>query len=276
MTRGTEPVEVEPVTPGSAGEATHEAGRRARPHRQQPGPVSRAIGILGELMITVGCLLLLFVAWQLWWTDVTADREQAATIRTLEREFEDSGSGTGGSPSTATDPATDPLVTLEGVPSGDAFAIIRIPRFGADYARPILEGTSHDILTEGVGHYSGTVMPGQVGNFSVAGHRTTYGRPFHNVDLLKKGDVVIVETKTTYNVYRVDRHEIVRPTDIDVISPVPDQPGEVPTQRWMTMTSCHPKFSAQYRYVVFSAFEKAFPRKDGVPASYLEVTGKVA
>ena len=99
--------------------------------------------------------------------------------------------------------------TLKNVPFGEAFAIMRIPRFGADFARPVLEGTDHDTLTKGVGHYPGTAMPGLVGNFAVAGHRTTYGRPFHNIDLLQKGDVIVVETKTSYVVYAVDRHVIV-------------------------------------------------------------------
>ena len=139
------------------------------------------------------------------------------------------------------------MATLKKVPFGEAFAIVRIPRFGADYARPVLEGSDHDTLTRGVGHYPGTAMPGQVGNFAVSGHRTTYGRPLHNIDRLKKGDVIVVETKASYIVYAVDRHVIVTPYQVEVIAPVPQQPGVQPTQAWMTMTTCHPKFSARER-----------------------------
>jgi len=216
------------------------------------------VGLVGEVLITLGLVLLLFVAWQLWWTDVTANREQAATIQALERGF-----GHGGGV------ATDPLVSLKNVPFGEAFAILRIPRFGADYARPVLQGTDHDTLDKGVGHYSETVMPGLVGNFAVAGHRTTYGRPFHNIDLLRKGDVIVVETKASYVVYAVDRHVIVTPSHVEVVAPVPQRPGATPTEAWMTMTSCHPKYSASHRYVVFAKLLKTFPRAGGIPASFM-------
>ncbi len=221
---------------------------------------------LGEVFITLGLLLFLFVAWQLWWTDVTANRTQAVTIVTLERGFGRAGLPERGSPQVA-----DPLATLTKIPFGEAFAIVRIPRFGADYARPVLQGTDHDTLTKGMGHYPGTAYPGQVGNFALAGHRTTYGRPLHNVDLLVKGDVIVVETKARYFLYSVDRHVIVTPTHVEVIAPVPQHPGVRPTQDWMTMTACHPKFSASHRYVVFAKFVKSIPRARGLPASYMAV-----
>ena len=215
------------------------------------------------MLITVGVLLLLFVTWQLWWTDVTANREQAGIIQGLEQDFGDvQHGGLGG---------TEPLATLKGVPAGEAFAIVRIPRFGADYARPVIEGSSRAVLKKGIGHYPGTAMPGQVGNFAVSGHRTTYGRPFHNIDLLRTGDVIVVETKTNFYVYAVDRHVLVRPWQVEVIAPVPQHPGEKPTKSVMTMTSCHPKYRAIQRYVTFSHLVKVIPRADGLPASYMAV-----
>lgn len=223
------------------------------------------VGTVGEVMITVGLLLLLFVAWQLWWTDVTANREQAVTIQALERGFaQDDGV-------TKEPLATDALATLKNVPFGEAFAIMRIPRFGAGFARPVLEGTDLDTLKKGVGHYSGTAMPGLVGNFAVAGHRTTYGRPFHNIDLLQKGDVIVVETKVSYIVYAVDRHVIVAPNQVTVVAPVPERPGVTPTQAWLTMTSCHPRFSARARFVVFAKLVEVIPRAKGLPASVMAV-----
>lgn len=233
------------------------------------GAPHRLLGAFGEVLITVGVLLLLFVAWQLWWTDVTANREQATTIQSLERDFADVGHG-------GLD-ANEPLATLKSVPFGKAFAIVRIPRFGADFARPVLEGTDRPTLKKGVGHYEGTAMPGVVGNFAVAGHRTTYGRPFHNIDRLRKGDVIVVETRASYVVYVVDRHLLVRPHQVEVIAPVPRDPGAQPTEAWMTMTSCHPKFSATQRYVVFARLDRVIPRADGLPASLMAVpAGAVA
>lgn len=217
------------------------------------------LGILGDLLVTAGLVLLLFVAWQLWFTDVTANRTQDATVSRLTRDF--------ATPS-STAPATE---TPKAVPFGSAFAIVRIPRFGASYARPVLEGTSRDILQEGIGHYKGSVLPGAVGNFAVAGHRTTYGRPFHDIDTLRTGDLIVVETRTAYSVYAVKRHEIVAPTDVQVVAPVPDHPGVQPTERWMTMTACHPKYSAAKRYVVFAQLVQTYPHAEGLPAGTLTV-----
>ena len=226
----------------------------------------RGTRTLGEVFITMGLLLLLFVAWQLWWTDVSANRTQATTIQALEKGF-----GPAALPERGVPRETDPLATLTKVPFGKAFAIVRIPRFGSDYARPVLQGTDHDTLTKGMGHYAGTVFPGQVGNFALAGHRTTYGRPLHNIDLLQKGDLIVVETKASYIVYAVDRHVIVTPDHVEVIAPVPQHPGVRPTQAWMTMTACHPKFSARERYVVFARLVKSIPRARGLPASFMAV-----
>jgi sortase A len=223
------------------------------------------VGILGEALITLGLLVLLFVSWQLWWTDVTANREQAGTIQALERDFGQPGRS-----------PVAPLARLKKVRLGDAFAIVRIPRFGAGYAKPMLEGTDRDTLISGVGHYPGTAMPGQVGNFAVAGHRTTYGRPFHDIDRLKKGDVIVVETKASYIVYAVDRHVIVTPYQMDVVAPVPQHPGVPPAQAWMTMTACHPKFSARQRFVVFAKLLKSIPRAEGLPASFMAVPARAA
>lgn len=229
------------------------------------------VGAIGELLITLGLLLLLFVAWQLWWTDVSANREQAATIQTLERGFIHDASAT--DPAATAGPATtpDPLATLKNVPFGEAFAIMRIPRFGANYARPVLQGTDHDTLGKGVGHYAGTAMPGSVGNFATAGHRTTYGKPYSDIDKLKNGDFIVIETKTSYMVYAVQRRVIVTPDHVEVIAPVPQHPGATPTEAWMTMTACHPKFSAEQRYVVFSKLMRIFTRAGGLPATFMAV-----
>jgi sortase A len=212
------------------------------------------VGLAGDVCLTVGVLLLLFVGWQLWWTDVTANRIQAGTVHTLTREFAQAA------------PSSEHPAP---VAMGQAFAILRIPRFGADYARPVLEGTDHDILQLGVGHYHGTAAPGAIGNFAVAGHRTTYGRPFHDIDTLRTGDLVVVETRSGYSVYSVRRHVIVLPTDVSVIAPVPQRPGVVPTQAWLTMTACHPKYSAAKRFVVFALLVKTYPHAQGMPAGTL-------
>jgi sortase A len=223
--------------------------------------IRRLVGGVGELLITAGVLVLLFVAWQLWWTDVVADRRQAQIVQALVDDF---GAGR------ASDVGGDAFPDLG---QEKAFAVIRVPRFGADYARPVIEGTGRDVLALGVGHYDGSAAPGAVGNFAVAGHRTTYGRPFHDIDRLRTGDRVIVETAPTVYVYEIRSHEIVRPWQTEVIAPVPDQPGKAPTTAMITMTSCHPTYSARFRYVTHGTLVKSIPRAQWRAADWMTVEG---
>ena len=153
------------------------------------------------------------------------------------------------------------------MPLGKAFAVIRIPRFGKRYAKPIYQGYSEKILDKGVGHYNHTQMPGQLGNFAMAGHRVTYGKPFNLIATIRPGDAIVIETATTWYVYRAVRHVIVSPTDTDVLSPCRSIRGAA-DQAWLTMTACHPEFSAKYRYVEFARLQQTLPKSAGqVPAA---------
>ncbi len=215
-------------------------------------------GLLGEVLVTIGVVLVLFVGWQLWWTDVVSDADAASVVTTLERAFDDPASG---------------WVTPKGLRQGDAYAVVRIPRFGRAFARPLYEGTTRDVLQRGIGHYVGTALPGEVGNFAMAGHRTTYGKPFNRIAELREGDIILVETSETWFVYRVSGHQIVPPSQASVLLPVPDQPDASATEAVLTMTSCHPEFSARERYVVHAILEARYPHARGVPQDLLEVAG---
>jgi len=243
--------------------ATDTAPRRAvAPQGRGPGRFFRGlVGIVGELMITAGVVLGLFVTWQLVWTDVVGDSDQADAVSQLEDTFR--------IPPTPTDGGPD---VLEPVEIGKGFAIVRIPRFGAKYAKPLYEGDDRATLKKGIGHYPKTAMPGEIGNFSMAGHRTTYGKPFNQIAELKHGDLVIVETAESYFVYEVYEDLIVRPTQVEVIAPVPSQPGEEPTKALMTMTSCHPMFSSRQRWITHGRLIDTIPHADGLPLKLLEVT----
>ncbi|EAP97927.1 hypothetical protein JNB_13223 [Janibacter sp. HTCC2649] len=209
--------------------------------------------------MTLGVLVLLFVVWQVWWTDVQSDKVHAATVSTLSREF-----------AAAPAPGAAAGSGAAKVPDG-AFAIVRVPRFGADYARPLVEGTSAKQLAEGLGHYTGTAGPGEVGNFAIAGHRTTYGKPLSEIDRLKNGDRIIVETAAGWTVYAVSSHEIVRPWQSEVIAPVPGDRSAKPTKRLLTFTSCHPKFSAKQRWVVHAELVESRTRAQGAPSLAVSV-----
>lgn len=237
-----------------------EPRRAAAPQRRGVGWFVRGVvGIIGELMITAGVALGLFVAWQLVWTDVVGDAEQDVAVAELEQAFQ--------LPGAAPEPTT-----LEPVEIGKGFAIVRIPRFGAKYAKPLYEGKDRLTLQKGIGHYPETVMPGEIGNFSMAGHRTTYGKPFNKIAELQHGDLVIVETAEAYFVYEVYEDLLVIPTQVEVVAPVPSKPGTKPTEALMTMTSCHPMFSSRQRWVTHGRLIDTIPHADGLPLELLEVT----
>lgn len=225
------------------------------------------LGALGEVLVTIGVLILLFVGWQLWWTDAVANHQQTAVADDLIKSWQDAPppplTPGGTSPS---DPAAPPVPAEPG--KNGAFGVLHIPRFGAGWApRPIVEGTSMAVLEDGVGHYKNAALPGEVGNLALAGHRVTYGRPFFQIDTLRDGDPIVVETLEGWYTYRMTSREIVRPSDVRVIEPVPNEPGVEPTERYITLTACHPKYSAAQRYIVHGLFESFQPREAGPPAS---------
>jgi len=244
-----------------------------------------AVGVVGELLVTAGLLTLLFVVWQLYWTDFTSGRAQAAEVDQLRSRWAAAAPatpgtatpgpatpGAGSSPAVTPGAPSAPAVSVDVTPpQGDAFAIAYVPRFGSDYAVPVVEGTGTADLQEGIGHYRGSALPGQVGNLALAGHRVTYGKPFNLIADLQDGDAVVVATATQWFTYRVQSHEIVRPSQVSVIAPVPDQPGATPTQAWLTMTACHPMHSARQRYVVHALLESVQDRSAGPPASLAPV-----
>ncbi|MGP9695240.1 class E sortase [Brachybacterium sp. AOP25-B2-12] len=247
-------------------------GSTHRGPRKGPGIIGGTVGALGELLITAGLVLVLFIVWQLWWTDVVADREQDAVVRSLEDEWGVEPHGTDGAqriaPHQEGPPPTAPVVG-----NAQVFATIRVPAFDRPVV-PVAEGVGlQDVLNVlGAGHYPGTAMPGEVGNFSVAGHRTTYGKPFHDIDRLQEGDPIVVETRDAYYVYTVTSHEIVLPHEVSVIAPNPADPTAQPTERTMTMTACHPLYSARERYIVHARFAYWTLRSEGIPEALAGTT----
>lgn len=229
---------------------------------------------LGEVLITAGLVLLLFVAWQLWWTDVEANRAQAAITDDLHAQWGDDDREAPTAPVAAVDHGPPPEVAVPA--PGTSFAIVHIPRFGADYQpRPVVEGVGLDLLEDGVGHYPGTALPGQVGNVALAGHRVTYGRPFNLIAELQPSDAIVLETADAWFTYRMRSSTIVTPDRTDVIAPVPEQPGVAPTERLLTLTACHPMYSARERFISYAVLEGWQPKSAGEPDS-LALSGATA
>jgi sortase A len=152
---------------------------------------------------------------------------------------------------------------------GSGIAVLRIPRLGDWNDRPpvVVEGVSTADLKKGPGHIPGTALPGEVGNVVLSGHRTTYGAPFERFDELQPGDAVVVETRDTWFTYTVTGTRIVRPSAIEVTYPVPGDRAATPSRRLLTMTTCHPRFSARQRMVVSAELTATDAKSSGSPAA---------
>jgi sortase A len=236
---------------------------------------------LGELLMTAGGLVLLFVVWQLWWTDVQAAATADRALEQLQAAFAEAETADPTDPATPTSPSSpgapgDPSPTAPAAGGeqpahepGEGLAIVHLPTI--DQTVAVHEGVELDVLNLGVlGHYPGTALPGEVGNFAVAGHRTTYGRPLWDLGELRQGDPVVVETAAGWSVYHLQRHRVVSPRQTEVLAPVPDRPGQEPTEAWMVLTACHPKFSAQERLVGYALLDRTVPRSEGPPRELQE------
>lgn len=229
------------------------ARKAARAAKDSPGVV--ASRVLGELFITFGVLMLLFVAYQLWWTNVLAHKAANGAAKNLEQEWEDS-KGEQRAPG-----AFEP---------GQGFAIMYIPKL--DVKVPIAEGIDkHKVLDKGMlGHYSGdleTAMPwDKKGNFAVAGHRNTHGEPFRYINKLKPGDKIVVETESKYYTYvMASVLPQTPPSNVDVIGPVPPGSGFTEPGRYITLTTCTPEFTSKYRLIVWGKMAEERPRGKGKP-----------
>jgi sortase A len=206
---------------------------------------ARVIGAVGRTLLTSGVLILLFVAYQLWGTGI---REAQAQSK-LEDEFTElleSGTTSTSSSTGTTTPATT-TTTAPPPPAlpaeGGAVAQIRIPDIGVD--KIVVQGVSLDDLKRGPGHYPDTPLPGQSGNAAIAGHRTTYGAPFNRIDELQPGAQILVTTQQGAFEYRVTQQQIVSPSQVEVLNNFGDNR--------LTLTACHPKYSASQRIVVTAA-----------------------
>ena len=270
----------------------------------------RIVGALGRILMTAGTLILLFVAYQLWGTGLQEARSQNDLndeFAQLLVEVEDQAPE-----ATTTTSVPDPDGPIDVVPGelqprlplpdiGDPVTQIEIPRIGI--TRTVVSGVTLDQLERGPGHYPNSPLPGQRGNVAIAGHRTTFGQPFHNVDKLEPGDQILTQTVQGEFVYRVTETVIVKPNELWVLE---DQyePGDEPTDAdgsgegsegegggtlaggdddeavaqgtgaedgdgggtpkpIMTLIACHPKYSLAERIIVFAELE-------GTPAPEIE------
>jgi sortase A len=234
------------------------------------------VGVLGELLLTAGVLILLFLGWQLWWNDAIMAGQQSSAASDLSAQWAeeargDDGEGGEGGEVPAPAPAEygEPVVGPASYDNGETFAVMYVPRFGDGSQRRIAEGTGLDVLNStevGVGHYPGTQMPGEVGNFAIAAHRSAYGGGMHEIEQLQLGDAIYIQTRDGWYTYRFRDFEYVTPETVDVLAPVPHHPELQPTDRIVTLTSCNPLFSTDERIIAYGVLESWQPATAGPPA----------
>lgn len=190
------------------------------------------------MLLVVGLGLLGWVGWQYFGTGITSNQKMDEAENSLRDQWK------------------TPAVVKPS--TGKAFVLLRIPKFGADWEKPVVEGVGADDLARGIGHYPQTQLPGQPGNFAIAGHRVTHGSPFRKLLDLRKGDQVVVETADAVYTYELDgspRDLTVKPTDTWVLDPVPGK-RQAPTTSIITLTTCQDLFHSPDRSVAFGHLVK--------------------
>lgn len=222
--------------------------RAIRRHRDNEAPGGRkAVRVFAEVFVTIGAVVLLFSAYMIWGTSAEINAAQDEKEAELVEEWDNDEE----------DPTLDPL-------PGDAIARIYITQI-----RPepwiIVEGTDLADIETAPGHFTDSAMPGDVGNFAIAGHNVP--AIFRHIDVLVPGDEIVVETKTNFYIYEITDHAIVQPTDVGVVAPVPNQPGVEPgdDDRWLTMVTCHPWWDNYERYIVWAQLSDSRDRGDELP-----------
>lgn len=228
------------------------------------------MGVLGEVLITAGAVVLLFVGWQLWIGDIIIGAQNNQAGQELIDEWTDR-SENGAATKPDAEPATAKPPKMEQPADTEVFGVMQIPRFGKDYSVNVAGGVTRAGTLDhiGIGHYPGAEMPGQVGNFSLAAHRTTWGAPFNQVAELRLGDAIVVTTEEGWYTYRFRTLEYVVPTQTDVLLDVPQEPDVPKGERFITLTSCSPMGSLAERIVAYGVFDSFTPRTDAGPPKAL-------
>lgn len=216
-----------------------------------------AVRVAGELLITFGLIVLLYAGYEVFGKTAVVNAEQDKLSEQLAEAW-------------AEEPAAEPTVgpTSSGAPSsappvtGKPIAGLYIPKLDKQWI--VVEGVSQADIRYAPGHYPGTAGPGEIGNFSIAGHRNR--ATFWRLDEMRNGDVIIVESRNEWHIYHVTRVHIVKPTQVEVVAPVPGQPGVKPTKAMLTLTTCHPKLDNYQRLIVHAELVRSQPKSEGRPA----------
>ena len=259
---------------------------------KKPRPRVSVSQVVGEILLTVGILALLFAFYEAYWTNLESGKLQESAGQKLEEDWDDA--------------RVNPRQKL--TPElGEAFARMYVPAFGSDFNFAVIEGTDEEDLLAGPGRYVDSQMPGEAGNFAVAGHRVGKGAPFNDLGNLEVCDAIVVETFNSWDVYRVmpmstngaDRaveaadcfneaqvsrmaegdyvsvsgRSITTPDRIDATYPTPgvfDTSVSEGSEALLTLTTCHPQFSNAERMIVHAMLVEEIDKSSGERPAALE------
>lgn len=221
------------------------------------GPIAATISVIGEILITLGLILALFVVYSLWWTNVIADRHEKKAGQTVRQQW-----------------AQHPATPAKGLDTKDGIGFLHVPAMGKHYEVLVKKGTATKVLNEGVaGYYTKPVasaMPWDAtGNFTMAAHRDGHGAKFHNIDKIHVGDPIVFESKDTWYVYKV--YKVLDQTskyNVHVTDQVPKESGKTTPGRYITLTTCTPVYTSRYRYIVWGQLvrtQKVDPQRTPPP-----------
>jgi sortase A len=223
------------------------------PPATPPAPARGRLFWAGLALMLAGLVLLGYVAWQFFGTNVVSHHQQQQIVDRTRQLWSERGTT-----------IASPRDRL-----GSAEALVRIPAFGKDHVVPVQPGVSDEVLAEGYGHFPGTAKAGQVGNYAIAAHRITHGEPLRHMPDLRPGDKVLVETRNRTYTYRLDTDPnklIVTFNDVWVISTLPRnphggvEPAQRPGQRLITLTTCSELFHTDNRMIAFGHLVRSAPR----------------
>lgn len=285
MTDGPDaPRSADQPSPPSSPEPAPE-GRRARRENARRTVVRRrasVVGILGELLLTGGVLVLLFLGWQIWLSEIIVGREMLSESTQQSQEWNDQAAREPiVTPEPEPEPTAEPTEAPEeplpeialnppvaAVPAdGSKFGMLIVPRWGADYYRTVAEGVDPaGVLDRGrLGRYPGTQMPGEVGNFALAAHRMGKGGSLRQIDDLQLGDNIYVETAAGWYQYSFRNLEYVRPSGVGVLNAIPQSDAAMQGERFITLTSCNPEHTTAERIIAYGMFDRFHPRDPSAP-----------
>lgn len=258
------------------------SGRRADDKKRRTRTV---VGVTGEILITVGVLVQLFWLWNIGINDWIQGFTQTQAASSISQQWQEEATTDSSDGTTDSDggiavygtPVDGPPPVADVVSQGTAFATLYVPRFGDTYQRVIAEGVDlATVLNDsrlGVGRYPQSTPLGEEGNFAIAGHRTSFGASFGNISDLRLGDRLYIETREGWYSYAFRNLEYVWPSEVDVLNPVPKQNVAEVTDRLLTLTSCHPRFSDAERIIAYAVFDGWYPRAGGPPAEIAQLVG---